>query len=120
MHWTGGDFGRRRSPLEVKWMSQSPAEVARNALVGLLAFVLMFGVFSGLFPGQLSNAVLGGVAGMLAGVVPYVIAQRRTGRKHHWVLAACALSGIILGLLLAVPVAILLSAYFWMTTSRPS
>ena len=55
----------------------------------------------------LLGAVLGGlVAGSLCGLVPFSLAKKR-GRKGLGIAAliTCAASGVILGLLLALPVA---------------
>lgn len=100
-------------------MSKSRSDIVKEVLAGAFGFALMFAVFRGLLPLTATRAIFGGIAGALVGLVPYSIQQRRAGETRLWPIGLCAASGMLLGLLLAVPVGILLSVYFWATTPPP-
>jgi len=100
-------------------MTKSRSDIAKEFLAGVFGFALMFAVFRGLLPPMATRAIFGGIGGAAVGLVPYSIQQRRTGATRLWPIGVCAASGMLLGLLLAVPVGILLSVYLWATTPPP-
>jgi ABC-type phosphate transport system permease subunit len=87
--------------------SQSKALVIAAQIVGaVIGYVVVRAL-----PFEMTLHLLGGaVAGTLIGLIPFFIAKKRDRKKLGQIaLISCTVSGLALGLLLALPVAVIFS-----------
>ena len=66
-------------------------------------------VLEGTSPRTLNFIIGGAIAGLLCGLIPYFIGKKKNKKLSQIAIWSCVASGIILGALLALPVAIIFS-----------
>ena len=65
-------------------------------------------------------ALVGGLAGLVCGIAPLIVALKRQREVLGLMsLVLCGIAGMLLGVILAVPIALVLCAVAWASSNGP-
>jgi len=94
-------------------MDEKSKKIIKTVAVGVGGVIgagIGFAVAQRMSPKRLGLFLGGGTAGLVCGLVPYFIGKKKNNRKLGKIaLWSCIAAGLILGILLALPVAVIFS-----------